>query len=53
MISTSSYLILLFNFKIIFPNIKIKNVNIGGFVFFFFLFFDLVKERGKKKIVGK
>lgn len=35
MVSTRSYLILLFSFKVIFPNIKIKNVNIDFFFFFF------------------
>lgn len=34
MVSTRSYLILLFSFKVIFPNIKIKNVNIDFFFFF-------------------
>jgi len=44
MVSSSSYLILLFNLKIIFPNIEIKNVNIG---WFFFFSFGLVKWRRK------
>lgn len=46
MVSTRSYLILLFSFKVIFPNIKIKNVNIDFFIFFFLiLWYGYVAEK--------
>lgn len=47
MVSARFYLILLFSFKDIFPNIKIKNVNMDFFFFFLILWSGYVEEKKK------